>query len=151
MAPISNAVRSVFRELAGSSMNLTLPTRVLNQAARETGGDIGKAIKGLTSQHPKAITTISGEIGDKFVSFTAKMQDGDKVVADLAVKGDASIVDMLRNLMIAKKRKPLVIDELPVIKKVSLEEVDKIMQNGDTFTKGIDPKAAEKLKEVFKG
>lgn len=141
---IAPAVTRLLKNYKGAKFTLELPSRALADIGQANSTNVfGQAVSNIAGKYPRAVTTLTGEIGDQFISASASMKNGEKVVGEMAFSGDARIVDAIRDALFWRKSR-----RLEVIKS-KLEVCGKRLQTDDTFIKSLPDKFEGKVDKKF--
>lgn len=134
MAPVGKiapAVTRLLKNYKGAKFTLELPSRALADIGQANSTNVfGQAVSNIARKYPKAITTVTGEIGDQFISANARMTNGERVVGELAFNGDAKIIDSIRDALFWGRTKKYM-----SLNKITQETVEKkTLQTPELFS-----------------
>ncbi len=150
--PIAPAITRLLRSYKGAQLTLQLPSKALRDIGKSNPNKFGTALREIATRYPKATTTITGEVGDKFIRVNAAVQNGDNILGEIQFNGNAGILDALRNAFLKRP--------LPAVEKINPRDI----RNGNTFVKTVVGKELPKgpktpfhvgddpqIKKIFEG
>ena len=103
---ISGALTRLLKEYKGANLTLRLPSKALADIGKANSDNVfGQAVGNIASRYPNGVATITSEIGDQFVKAKATMQNGEDIVGNLEFRGDANILQAIRDAISWQKLK----------------------------------------------